>query len=326
VRRAFYAITIGVLVWAAVLVPIELFFLVEPGPATPATEAVSIEGEAEDLTGDLLITTAAFSDATAAEMLVAVVDPDRDVALRAQVVPPEIDEQEFLETQLRLFRESVEASAAVGLERAGAEVVVEGDGARVVHVQPGAPAEDVLESGDVVLEAAGEPIRLASELQAITGEAEAGDALPMVVQRGDEQLEAEAVLGPIGQGLVGLGVLVETVDQRIELPDGVDVDPRANIGGPSGGLILALTFYDLFSDEDLTDGRVIAGSGIVTLTGMVGPVGEIPKKIRGAERAGAEIFLVPAADLEVAEEAAPEGMEVIPVETVDDAIEALLGR
>lgn len=325
-RRLFYLGTLVVLLIASTTVPIGLFYLVAPGPATSATQAVSIEGGTEQLSGELLITTAAFTETTASGVFISLLDERSDLTLRAQVVPPNVDEEEFLETQRRLFRESVEAAAAVGLERAGEEVTVDGEGARVVQVVPGAPAEGELEPDDVVVEAAGEPVRLASELQALTSEASEGDALTLTVERDGQRREVEVQLGPIGQGQVGLGVLVETVDQTIDLPDGVEVDARANIGGPSGGLILALTFYDLFSDDDLTDGRIIAGSGVVTLTGTVGPVGEIPKKIRGAEQAGANVFLVPEELEDEAREAAPEGMEVIPVGTVEEAVEALRGE
>jgi Lon-like protease len=85
----------------------------------------------------------------------------------------------------------------------------------------------------------------------------------------------------------------------------------------------ALTIYDLLAEEDLVAGRDVHGTGSIGVSGRVGAVGGVPEKVRAAAAAGADLVLVPAAQLEEAERAAPEDVAVVGVATLDDAIEAL---
>lgn len=322
-RLLFFVSSLAVIVWAVVSVPLPLLTLA-PAEPTSAITAVNVEGATDELTGDLLITTVAVLPTTTAGAFLAVFDSDLDLTARGRVVPPGVDEDDFFQQQREIFAESVRVATAVGLELAGQEVELQGDGAEVMQVVPGAPAEGVLEEGDIIVAVEGEEVGLASELQARTTGAQEGEELTFTVRRGDEELEVDVTIGFIPEAqTVGVGVLVQTHNQRVDLPEGVEIDAQTRIGGPSGGLMLALTVYDLFEPDDLTRGRVIAGTGTVTRDGTIGAVGGVDKKLIGAREAGAEIFLVPADLAEFAREHAPEGLEIIPVATVADAIEAL---
>ena len=65
----------------------------------------------------------------------------------------------------------------------------------------------------------------------------------------------------------------------------IDLD---DIGGPSAGLMFALGIIDKLEPEDLTGGKVIAGTGTIDDEGNVGPIGGIPQKLVGAKDAGAD--------------------------------------
>jgi Lon-like protease len=90
--------------------------------------------------------------------------------------------------------------------------------------------------------------------------------------------------------------------------------------------LIALTVYDLADEGNLTDGRVIAGTGTIDGQGNVGPVGGVEQKIETALNAGAQIFLVPAQEAEQARAAAEGRLRVIEVATLQGAIAALGGR
>ena len=70
------------------------------------------------------------------------------------------------------------------------------------------------------------------------------------------------------------------------------------VGGPSAGLMWALGLYDLLTPDDLTRGRTIAGTGAIDLDGNISPIGGIADKVLGAQDAGADILLVPRANLQ----------------------------
>jgi predicted S18 family serine protease len=95
--------------------------------------------------------------------------------------------------------------------------------------------------------------------------------------------------------------------------------------GASGGLIFALQLVDTFEDADLTAGRHIAGSGVVTPDGRVWPVKEMAKKAVAAQGAKVDVFLVEAGQAAKARAAAP-ALNVIGVKTLNDAVRALDGH
>ncbi len=97
----------------------------------------------------------------------------------------------------------------------------------------------------------------------------------------------------------------------------------ADIGGPSAGLIFALGIVDKLKPEDLTGGRVIAGTGSLSAAGDVDPIGGISQKLVGARAADATVFLTPADNCEAATKNPPSGLRLVKVSTLDDALAAL---
>ncbi|MEE1928112.1 S16 family serine protease [Streptomyces sp. TRM 70351] len=99
------------------------------------------------------------------------------------------------------------------------------------------------------------------------------------------------------------------------------------IGGPSAGLLFALGIVDAVEGDGngggLTGGRTVAGTGTIDEDGTVGPVGGVPLKTQAAARDGAEVFLVPEAECAEARSERPEGLRLVPVRTLDGALDAL---
>ena len=105
----------------------------------------------------------------------------------------------------------------------------------------------------------------------------------------------------------------------------VTIDAGA-LAGPSAGLALALHIYERIAGESLTGGRRIAATGTIEPSGDVGAVGGVFMKAIAASRAGADLFLVPEANLAEAAagaEAAGGGMAVAGVNTLEEALSLL---
>jgi PDZ domain-containing protein len=68
----------------------------------------------------------------------------------------------------------------------------------------------------------------------------------------------------------------------------------------------------------------VAATGTINPSGTVGQIGGLRQKTITVERAGADVFLVPIDEVDIAKQAA-EGtdLQVIGVATLDDALEAL---
>ena len=119
-----------------------------------------------------------------------------------------------------------------------------------------------------------------------------------------------AVMAALGE----LGLSPQNVKVTLDLAD---------VGGPSAGLMFSLGIVDKLNPENLTGGRVVAGTGTIDDRGNVGAVGGVPMKLKAAVRDGATVFLVPRDECDTATRDKPGGLRLVPVETLDDAIASL---
>jgi ATP-dependent Lon protease len=100
----------------------------------------------------------------------------------------------------------------------------------------------------------------------------------------------------------------------------VNVVGGGNIDGPSAGLAFFLALYSALAHAPLP--QDVAVTGEVSLAGNVRGVGGIVEKLYAARQAGMRAILVPRENAREID-ATPEGIEVIPVGTVVEALAAL---
>lgn len=324
VRRTLVIIALLVVVAIAGFVPLPYAGLA-PGSALAVEEIADLDGAVPgDVNGDLLLTTVSLRrQLTALELAQAWLDDAVTVQESGEVTPPDVDVEEFRRAQRRLFVEAADVAAAVGMRAAGLEVEVTGSGAQVVTVLPDTPAAAALQPGDVLVGADGLPVDLASDLVNLVAERQVGDEVHLEVRRDGERSEIPVELVELSESRrPGLGIAITTVDLDIVLPVDFTID-QGQIGGPSAGLMVALTVYELTNDTDLLRGRTVAGTGTISFDGVVGPIGGIEQKVVAARRAGAELFLAPQEHLDEAREAAQGDLEVVGVRSFEDAVAAL---
>jgi hypothetical protein len=95
--------------------------------------------------------------------------------------------------------------------------------------------------------------------------------------------------------------------------------------GASHGLMVALVAYVHGSGDDLARGRTIAGTGKMSSDGTVGGVGGLRAKATAARDIGADVLLFPAHQAGQLDHFDARSMLLIPVVSLDDAIDALAG-
>ncbi len=192
-----------------------------------------------------------------------------------------------------------------------------------------APADEVLDPGDKLLEAEGQDLSTVDDLVETLTDNEPGDRIELLIERAGEDgprtVEVELIEAPgePGRTIVGF-VPFDTTSVR--LPFELDID-TGRIGGPSAGLAFTLTLIDKLSEGDLTGGRNVAVTGTIGLDGEVGAIGGLPQKVSAVRQVGVDYFLVPASQsersMERAREIAGDEVELIPVATLDEALAAL---
>ena len=323
-RAGFMPMSVMTLVTAALIVPLP-FYLERPGRTLSLGACVTVEAADPVVDGDFLLMTINVVPATTFDTVRGIADDEAAVVPRRQLLPAGVESDEFFSRQRAVFADSADVAAAVGLEAAGFDVTFGGDGVVVARILPGTPAAEQLQTGDVILGIDGSPITVEAELREAIEQAEAGTPLRLAVQRDGERFDVD-IAPLLEQGRPVIGILPQTLHPRVNLP--VDVEASTGpIGGPSAGLMIALTVYDkVLPDVDLAAGRVVAGTGSITADGRVGPIGGVGLKVLAADAQGADIFLAPVGDLQEAHAAVPPGspLRIVPVATFDEAREALL--
>ncbi len=301
----------------------------QPGPVEDTFGIVSV-GDAEvfqPASGAFHLTTVAVQDDLGlGGWLVAQTTRNVDLLPREEIYPPGVDREEVAELNRLSMQDSQLIATIVALEAVGFEL--EGEGAEVVAVQEDA-VTDALEVGDVIVALDEEPMRESVEVVEAVQSRAVGERITLAVRRDgvDGEVTVEVTLGsaPEDPDRAYVGVLLTT---DLDLPVDIDVDAGV-IGGPSAGLVFALTLLELLEPEDLLGGRVVAGTGTLARDGTVGGVGGVPQKLAGASapRDGAdpaEVFLVPEANLAQARGATvAEDVLVVPVASLEDALAAL---
>ena len=221
--------------------------------------------------------------------------------------------------------DSLARSLVVGFTRAQYEIDYESK--VMVYLTYNYLDADTLELGDVIVSInGGEPL-VEADLVGCDETAEFSilrDGEPMTFQVTKHQLE--------GYCAFGLNIRTFTDILSEDLPYTLH---DSTTGGSSGGLMQALYVYNQLTPNDITGGRDIAGTGTIDVDGNVGRIGGIEQKIITSALNNIDIFFVPYlsdadSDNYIVAQQVLAGlntdMVLVPVQTIDDAIEYLEAR
>ncbi|MCG8351809.1 MAG: PDZ domain-containing protein [Chloroflexales bacterium] len=296
--------------------------LYAPGSAVAVKPMIIVAPEhRHQSAGTFFLTTViAQTPITAGQWVQGQFDPAITIVPPEQVVPPDITPQELVERNFALLEESELVATVVALQQAGYSATLTQE-VVVSMVVPDSPADGVLQPGDRIVQANG--ISITDTPQLIEQISAQPDTVPLTLQiaRDSQVLSQNIALRPASKSAdqPRLGVRLQTIVIDTNLPFPVRIVPQKIVGGPSAGLMFALTIYDMVTPNDLTGGRLIAGTGTIDRDSRVGPIGGVEQKVAAAERAKAAYFLVPPENAEAALRVAKQ-IEVIPVATFHEAL------
>lgn len=306
---------------AACLYVVELpVFVVGPGPAREVAPLIDIDGRTTyQPDGRLLLTTVNVGRVNTYDAVAAWLDPTFEVFSERAIIPRGQTDTEYQRVALSQMDGSKVAAVAVALAEYTEYPREHRPGVIIQATVPGTPAHGVLFPGDLVTAVGGQRVDGLDALTAIIEETGPDGVLRLDVRPVEGGDSRSVRVSPILQADRSEPIIgVQAVDN---FPFDVRID-SGTIGGPSAGLMWALGVADLLTPEDLTDGRSVAGTGDVLLDGQVAPIGGIGLKIVAAERAGADVFLVPEGNMGEADELEAD-IELVPVGTLEDALRYL---
>jgi Lon-like protease len=297
-------------------------YIVLPDRARPTDPLVTIPGEETGQDNGIHMVDVRVGRANLLERIYPGIHHGATLVPERVINPAGVSDRQRRRSSLNDMSRSQLIAVAVALEELGREVEVTPAGAEVVLVQPDAPADGVLQVGDLIVEAGGEEVTTTDELRRAFDDVRPGERMSVVVERDGKRVSltvgTEAAADDPERAV--MGVQVQDAED-FDFPLDIEID-AGGIGGPSAGLAFALDIVDELG-EDIARGRTIVATGELALDGSVHPIGGVEQKAIGAEEAGADIFLVPDGNYEDAREAAGDDLEVIPVSNIQEALSAL---
>lgn len=248
------------------------------------------------------------------QVLLAWADPEQIVLPLDDVYPPSLTTAEIRAESTAQMEVSQQDAIAAALSQLGYEIPRT---LYVASVIADAPSSGILIAGDFIVSARGVEVssfeQLKSEIQLSEGRPiEIGvirDGSPLSLEITPERRETDWVIGAM------VGYTYDfPVDIQLQLGD---------VGGPSGGLMFSLGILDALSEGSMAGDYHVSGTGTITAGGEVGPIGGVGLKMIAAKNSGANLFLVPEGNCDEAIGQIPEGLSVVTVRDLDDALSAV---
>lgn len=244
---------------------------------------------------------------------------DLAVVPREVVFPPDRTDEQVDQENAAAMEESQSNALLAAARELGFRVTE----VRVQELNDDSPAAGRLRAGDVLTEVDGTQVRDAAELRALISDRTPGDPVRITYERGGRTASVDVVTrsaGGDGERRPVIGVLTE--EEPLDVPFDVTINLE-EVGGPSAGLMFALGILDKLDAASLTGGKYIAGTGEISPDGSVGPIGGITQKLLAAKRKGAVAFLVPQDNCAEAVAGAPDGLTLVKVGTIGEALTGL---
>ncbi len=250
--------------------------------------------------------------------LAAWVDPNRAVLPRELLYGDDETTEEVEQRNAVMFSTSQSNAVAAALNTIGEPVL---EDVVVTAVIEGTPAYGVLNAGEQILAIDGTDVASPADVVDAVRAQPIGSTLVFTVLRDGEPMDVEVVsaANPDDPAVPYIGITVG-VNYRAEFPI---VFTLQDVGGPSAGMMFSLAIIDKLTPDDLTGGGHVAGTGTIDPAGEVGPIGGIRQKLAGARGSGATLFLMPKVHCEEAAGHIPDGLTVVPVETLQNSLDAL---
>ena len=298
------------------------YVIYTPGGIVNLEDRIVVNGE-EDITGGSLnMSYVSLVKGTLPMILLSYCLPNWDLVKSSEITAPDESVDELLELEKLYMQSSIDNATILAYEKAGKELNITREVNNIVYISDDADTD--LEIYDELLTADGIEVNDVAELREIVNSKNEGDTITFLVNRNGKEKECSAKIYNTEDGLkVGVSFLMT---YEYETNPEISVATKASESGSSGGLMLTLAIYNAITDEDITKGRTIVGTGTISLDGTVGSIDGVKYKILGAVKSDAEIFLCPMENYEETLSVKEEfdlDIEIHGVATFDEALEYL---
>lgn len=275
---------------------IELPYVVyKPGGVINLSKRIEVEN-GYDYEGELNMSYVSMMKGNIPFILLSYVIPNWDLEKSENVTYEGDSVSETLKKDKMQTESAMDNAVIASFKLTNHELEITGYHNKVIYIV--SDAETTLEDYDEILSIEGASVTNLEEMQKIVNYYKEGDILNIKVLRNDKDVDTTAKVFKVGDSLkVGVSIIT-TYDYETN-PE-VTIKTKSSESGPSGGLMMALSIYNSLTEEDITKGKKIAGTGTIDEFGNVGEIGGIKYKILGAIKNDMDVFICPEGNYEEA--------------------------
>lgn len=327
-----------VLIIASVLVPLP-YFIEGPGSTENLKQFVTVDNKKDATSGAFYLTTVGVRQATVFTVAKAKLSPFEDIISKQDLMGGSSN-SEYSRIQQYYMDSSKNAAIEQALKLANVPYKMDFKGVYVLGIDKSSNFYGKISIGDTVVGVDGTSFKSSEEFMEYVKSQEIGQEVTIAfLQDGHEKKAIGELIKLPTDKKAGIGIsLTDHTEIKPSVPVKIDA---GDIGGPSAGLMFTLEVYEQLTRQGIRKGHEIAGTGTINSEGIIGRIGGIDKKVVTASENGAEIFFAP--DDEISDEIRKEEpkiksnyqeakiaakkigttMEIVPVKTVEEALDYL---
>lgn len=296
------------------------YYIDAPGGLTDLNEKVIIEDK--EIDGSYNLSYVQEYKATLPMLIYAYFNKDLDIYKKSEVISSDESDYEYNKRDRLYLEESLSNAIIASYNLAGKDIKIN---KRYLYV--GYKLEESqtdLKIGDEILKVDGVIVSSKEEVNKILNTKNTNDEIEIEVENnGKKFVRIANIITEDNNNLIGI-VPIEVIDYETNPEITIKMDQ--NESGGSGGLMLSLAIYDLLVEENLSNGKKIAGTGTIDKDGNVGTIGGIEYKIKGAVKNKADVFFVPPGNYKDAKKVIKENdynLNLVEVSTLKEAVDYL---
>lgn len=268
--------------------------------------------------GSLNLTYVSTYESNVVAYFLSLINKDWDIVPRGEMIMNNETAEDMDKRNKLLLDNSLSNAYYVAYKELGKDLEIITSNIYVAYIDENADTN--LQIGDIFVSIDDKEINDIEDVKEILKTKNIGDKLKVIVNENEEKYITVKELDN-KKSLLIYAVCNYNYDSDIKF------NFKKGESGPSGGLMIALSIYDQYTEFDLTKGKKIAGTGTIDIDGKVGEISGIKYKIIGAAKERIDLFFVPEANYKEAKEVIEErnlNINLVKVEKFSDAIDYLI--
>lgn len=298
------------------------YYISAPGGVIDISSRIDIDSS-YNVEGSFNMAYVSEYKATLPMLLLANINKDWDIEKKSDVLNAnETDKDDYIRNHIMLT-EANQNAILYAYQKAGKDIKINKSSIYVIYIYDEANTD--LKVGDEIISINNININKKEDITSILEKSKEGDKLNIIVKNDNEKIERYAKVIDI-EGIKLIGIMPAII-KDYECNPSITLKFKSSESGPSGGLMMSLAIYNYLTEEDITKGLKIAGTGTIDEYGNVGSIGGIEYKIKGAVHDKIKYFIVPNGEnyedaIKIKEENNYD-INIVGVSTFEEALEAL---